>query len=49
VRQLLSRLERMAEAVQIIYLTDDETVTAWALAAGFERAAVVDAPEVFAS
>jgi hypothetical protein len=48
IRQLLTRLERMAEAVQIIYLTDDETVTAWALAAGFERAAVVDAPPVFA-
>lgn len=48
VKALLSRMERMAEAVQIIYLTDDETVTAWALAAGFERAAVVDAPPVFA-
>lgn len=48
VRQLLSRLERIAEAVQVIYLTDDETVTAWALSAGFERAAVVDAPPAFA-
>jgi hypothetical protein len=47
VRNLLGRLERMADTVQIIYLTDDETVIGWALAAGFNRAAVVDAPEPF--
>jgi hypothetical protein len=47
-RQLLGKLERMAEAVQIIYLSDDETAKDWAASAGFERAAVVEAPPAFA-
>jgi hypothetical protein len=37
----------MAEAVQIIYLTDDENITDWATEVGFQRAAVVDAPGPF--
>jgi hypothetical protein len=47
VRALLGKLERMAEAVQIIYLTDDEAITSWATEVGFQRAAVVDAPAPF--
>jgi hypothetical protein len=46
---LLLKLERMADAVQIIYLTDDPTVTNWAIEAGFQRAAVVEAPAPFAA
>ncbi len=38
---LLGRLERMAQAVQIIVVTDDPSATAWALRAGNDRAAVV--------
>jgi hypothetical protein len=34
--------------VQIIYLTDDPAVTNWAIEAGFQRAAVVEAPGPFA-
>lgn len=41
---VLSQLERMSEAVQIIYLTDDHVVHDWATAAGFALAAVVAAP-----
>jgi hypothetical protein len=47
VRDLLVKLERMADAVQIIYLTDDESVTNWALEVGFQRAAVVEATGPF--
>lgn len=47
-RQLLDKLERMSESVQIIYLSDDPTVSGWAEAVGFERAAVVHAPPSFA-
>ncbi len=46
-RPLLGKLEKMAEAVQIIYLTDDETITDWALEVGFQRAAVVEATGPF--
>ena len=46
-RTLLGKLEKMAEAVQIIYLTDDENITDWATEVGFQRAAVVDAPGPF--
>lgn len=46
-RKLLGKLERMAEAVQIIYLTDDETITDWATEVGFQRAAVVEAAGPF--
>jgi hypothetical protein len=47
VRGVLSRLEKMADAVQIIYLTDDRTVTDWATEVGFQRAAVVEAAAPF--
>jgi hypothetical protein len=46
-RPLLGKLEKMAEAVQIIYLTDDEVVTDWAVEVGFQRAAVVEASGPF--
>jgi hypothetical protein len=46
-RPVLLKLEKMAEAVQVIYLTDDEAVTKWAVEVGFQRAAVVDAPAPF--
>lgn len=48
VRQVLGKLERMSESVQIIYLSDDPDVRAWAEGAGFEAAAVVAAPAAFA-
>ncbi|MET0728541.1 MAG: hypothetical protein ABWZ76_09630 [Acidimicrobiales bacterium] len=41
VRQLLGRLERMADAVQVIILSDDPVVAEWAEHAGPLRAAVV--------
>jgi len=47
VEQLLHKLERMSESVQIIYLSDDETVTGWADNVGFEHAAVVAASPAF--
>lgn len=46
-RSVLLKLEKMAEAVQVIYLTDDDAVTTWAIEVGFQRAAVVDAPAPF--
>ena len=48
VRTLLGKLERMADAVQVIYLSDDPTVTNWAIEVGFQRAAVVEAVGPFA-
>jgi hypothetical protein len=48
VEVLLTKLERMSESVQIVYLSDDETVRDWADNVGFERAAVVRAPLDFA-
>ena len=41
VDHLLGRLERMAEAVQVIVISDDPVAAAWATAAGPARAAVV--------
>lgn len=38
---VLGRLERMADAVQVIVVTDDPLAVGWALTAGDERAAVV--------
>ncbi len=38
---VLARLERMAGAVQVIHLSDDERLAAWARGAGEQRAAVV--------
>ena len=38
---LLDRLERMAGAVQVVHLTDDERVAQWARTLGDDRAAVV--------
>ena len=45
---LLERLERMSDAVQIVYLTDDPVVLAWAQEAGITRAAVIEAPRSLA-
>ncbi|MEO7429430.1 MAG: hypothetical protein ABIY48_08600 [Acidimicrobiales bacterium] len=41
VGHLLGRLERMAEAVQVIVISEDPLVAAWAVEAGPARAAVV--------
>ena len=38
---LLTRLERMADAVQVIVISDDPVVVSWASNAGVERAAVI--------
>jgi hypothetical protein len=38
---VLGRLERMADAVQVIVVSDDPPAAAWALSAGQDRAAVV--------
>ena len=38
---VLGRLERMAEAVQVIVMTDDPLASSWALTAGVDRAALV--------
>ena len=47
VRHLLGRLDRMADAVQVIYLSDDPAIAGWAEEVGFSRAAVVPAPAGF--
>lgn len=39
--RILGRLERMADAVQVILVTDDPAAASWAALAGPERAAVV--------
>lgn len=41
VDHLLGRLERMAEAVQVIIISEDPVVASWAVSAGPARAAVV--------
>jgi hypothetical protein len=41
IQHVLDRLERMAEAVQVIVVSEDPKVSAWALRAGSDRAAVV--------
>ena len=38
---VLDRLERMADAVQVIVVTDDPRASAWAVDAGLDRAAAV--------
>ena len=48
VRSLLEKLERMSEAVQIIYLSDDPDIADWVASVGIQRAAVVAAPRQFA-
>ncbi|GAC1595411.1 MAG: hypothetical protein NVS3B21_18390 [Acidimicrobiales bacterium] len=42
----LTLLERMGDAVQVVYVTDDPDIHAWARFLGSGRAAVVDAPEM---
>jgi hypothetical protein len=37
-----SRLARMSEVIQVLYLSDDVDVVAWARELGHERASVVD-------
>ncbi len=44
-RSALAVLERLAGAVQLVYLTDDTSIAGWADSLGIERAATVDAPE----
>jgi hypothetical protein len=39
--RVLGQLERMSEAVQVIYLTEDEAVIEWADSVGLQRAAAV--------
>ena len=41
VDHLLGRLEKMADAVQVVYMSDDPRVWEWADRAGLDRAAVV--------
>ena len=38
---VLGRLERMADAVQVIVVSDDPLAASWAMLAGQDRAAVV--------
>ena len=40
--RLLSHLERLSTAVQVVVITDDVTIVAWADQLGTERATVVD-------
>src|SRR5690606_21727337 len=47
VTHLLGRLDRMADSVQVIYVSDDPVVHRWAESVGFGRAAVVPAPAGF--
>ena len=42
VRGIFDRLARMSEVIQVVYLTDDIDVIAWARGLGHERASVVD-------
>lgn len=42
-RHVLDKLGEMSEAVQVIYLTDDDAVVSWADGRGLDRAAVVRA------
>ncbi|HEY6532665.1 MAG TPA: hypothetical protein VIY72_10185, partial [Acidimicrobiales bacterium] len=48
VRRVLGALTRMAESVQILVLSDDAAVSAWASEQGLEKAAVVAAAAAFA-
>ena len=48
VRELLGAVARMTESAQILLLTDDALVAAWAVEQGIERAAVVSVAPVYA-
>ncbi len=48
VHSLLNKLERMSEAVQILYLSDDPDVAEWANSVGLTHAAVVSLPHQYA-
>jgi len=48
VRELLAAVSRMAETAQVLLLTDDSMVAAWAVEQGPERAAVVSVVPAFA-
>ena len=48
VHALLNKLERMSEAVQILYLSDDPDVAEWANSVGLTHAAVVSLPRQYA-
>ncbi|MCC5953006.1 MAG: hypothetical protein JJU45_13025 [Acidimicrobiia bacterium] len=47
-REVLEKLEKMSDSVQLIYLSDAPDVAGWAQEVGFQRAAVVEAPVAFA-
>jgi chromosome segregation protein len=44
---ILARLARMSEVIQVIFLTDDVEVAAWARSLGPDRAAVIDLARAF--
>jgi len=48
VHALLNKLERMSEAVQILYLSDEPAVAEWANSVGLTHAAVVSLPRQYA-
>lgn len=48
VRRVLDALDRMADSVQILVLSDDTNVSSWASEKGLERAAIVAAAPAFA-
>jgi len=48
VQSLLNKLERMSEAVQILYLSDEPAVAEWANSVGLTHAAVVSLPRQYA-
>ena len=48
VHALLNKLERMSEAVQILYLSDEPDVAEWANSVGLSHAAVVSLPRQYA-
>jgi hypothetical protein len=48
VHSLLNKLERMSEAVQILYLSDEPAVAEWANSVGLTHAAVVPLPRQYA-
>jgi hypothetical protein len=47
VSHLLDKVDKAAESVQVIYLSDDPVVAQWCEGVGFSRAAVVTAPPRF--
>lgn len=44
---ILARLARMSEVIQVIFLTDDVEIAAWARSLGSDRAAVIDPARAF--